>query len=144
MNRLIDNKDLLEEIIKQTTDFSKIKNYLSKDTFSKLFPNKHIYHIYSKQLICVYIEYHKEIDKHFLYDILIEQLPKDIVNIIIEYSCKPLYLYVSYDGSSIDNLYRIYTNLLYCHSIKDLLIKYDFKITDNIKQLPQEVFNKND
>ncbi len=90
MSKLNDNPELLEEIIKQTTDISNINDYLSKDTFSKLFPNKHIYHIYSKQLICACIEYRKEIDKQFLYDILIERLPKDIVNIIIEYSSKPL------------------------------------------------------
>ncbi len=144
MSKLNDNPELLEEIIKQTTDISNINDYLSKDTFSKLFPNKHIYHIYSKQLICACIEYRKEIDKQFLYDILIERLPKDIVNIIIEYSSKPLYLYVSYDGNSIYYLYKLYFDFKYCHSIKDLLMKYNFQITNDIKQLPQDVFNKND
>ncbi len=153
MTKLNDNLELLEEIIKQTTDISNMPNIrsLTRPILDKLFPNKHIFYsnisdswddCYATIIIC--IEYRKEVNKQLIYDLLIKRLPKDIVNIIIEYSCyKPIYLlfvennFIKYYLDSFE--YQL--ELAYNIDIKSIIQTYDFKIITDINDANQCKFN---
>lgn len=153
MTKLNDNPELLEEIIKQTTDISNMPNIrsLTRPILDRLFPNKRIFYSdivddvfdwYNRIIIC--IEYRREVNKQLMYNILIKRLPKDIVNIIIEYGCyKPIYLlFVEYNFKKYRrDSFEYQLELAYNIGITTLLRTYDFKIITDINDRKQFKFN---
>lgn len=135
MARLVDNDELFNEITGSINNYivHKYKYYDRYDyllyVLSTIFYESRMYYIcksssyigYYSHIVCIEYIRTKYIKKIFY--ILINYFPKDIVNIIIKYAIKPVYLiYIANDVIKIKNIFK---PLLFNHN--DDLLKHIFR-----------------